>query len=554
MKRNPHAIGWYLCLVLAAGCGSRGHGATGDASGSPADAPPDSGTAVLARCPTVTSDAEINQALPQATVDLALPVLHGAVTAVHAGDDLQAAIDAAAPGDTLELDAGATFTGPFTLPDKSGSDWIVIRTATADRDLAMPGTRVGPAQAPLMAKLVASSTVVKVAPGAHHYRLIGLEITATPGSYVNSMIDLTVSTTDATQLAHDIIIDRDYLHADPVGARRGVALNSNASAVVDSYISGFREHGADSQAIAGWTGAGPYMIANNYLEGASENVMFGGSDPSIANLRPADIYVCRNYLTKDVTWRGGGWDVKNLFELKNARRVVVAGNVMENNWADAQVGFAVLFTPRNQDGTAPWSGVEDVTVAYNIVRHTGSGLNMLASDSPNTSEPLQRAVVHDNLFDDIDPAMWGGQGRAYQFVNGQGGGLSVKVDHNTTTTDANAALTLGDTPGYGTGFVFTNNIVPHGNYGWFGSGQSEGTAALSYYLSSYTATKNAIVSGGSPGAYPSGNFFPATAADVGFAPDWSLTAASPYKGAGSDGKDLGADIAALTAATAGVAP
>src|SRR5262249_6141740 len=184
--------------------------------------------------------------------------------------------------------------------------------------------------------------------GAHHYRLIGLEIAAAAGTYVNTLLDLSVSTTSEADLAHDIILDRLYLHADPVGGRRGVALNSKSSALVDSYLAGFREHGADSQAVAGWNGPGPFLIANNYLEGASENVMFGGADPSITNLVPSDIQVCRNYLKKDTAWQGGGWVVKNLFELKNARRVLVAGNVMEYNWLDGQAGFSILFTPRNQ--------------------------------------------------------------------------------------------------------------------------------------------------------------------------------------------------------------
>jgi hypothetical protein len=529
----------FSCALLATACGAS-HVADSDATTAP-DVHTDAGTSVAARCPMIASDPEVAQLLPTATIDLAMPTLHGSVTQVHAGDDLQAAIDAAAPGDTLELEAGATFTGPFTLPNKPGEDWIVIRTATPDALLAMPGTRVKPGDAPKMAKLVAGSTVMRVESRAHHYRLIGLEITATAGSYVNSMIDMTVSTTSVDGLAHDIIVDRSYLHADPVGARRGVALNARGAAVVDSTIVGFREHGADSQAIAGWSGPGPYVIANNYLEGASENIMFGGSDPSIAELRPADIYICRNYLTKDVSWRNGGWVVKNLFELKNARRVVVAGNVMENNWSDGQVGFAVLFTPRNQDGSAPWSGVEDVTFAYNIVRHTGSGLNMLSSDTPNTSEPLQRAVVHDNLFDDIDGATWGGQGRVFQFVNGQGGGLHVKVDHNTATTAGNAALLLGDSAAYGDGFVFTNNVVPHGSYGVFGSGQSEGTPALTHYLTSYVLTRNAFIGGGSAAAYPAENFFPASFNDL-----------SNYNGMGTDGRDLGADMTALNAATAGV--
>jgi hypothetical protein len=546
-----------VLLVLTA-CGSSapatpdaGDAATPDAgsdTGAMGDAE-DAG-AQTARCPTVAPDPLIHQTLPQFTVSTDLPKLSGKVTAVNAGDNLQAAINAAQPGDTLMLEAGATFSGPIVLPVTAGSDWIVIRTSTPDSGFVAPGMRVSPAHAPQMAKLVAGSTVVTVAPGAHHFRLIGLEITATPGSYANAMIDLTVQTTTAADLAHDIVIDRVYLHADPVGGRRGVALNSKSSAVVDSYLSGFREQGADSQALAGWTGPGPYLIANNYLEGASENVLFGGADPSIANLVPSDIQVCGNHLKKDVAWMGGGWGVKNLFELKNAQRVLVAGNVMEYNWLDGQVGFAVLFTPRNQDGTAPWSGVTDVTFAYNVVRHTGSGLNMLASDDTNPSRPLARAVVHDNLFDDIDSSKYGGDGRAYQFVYGLGNGNDIRVDHNTTTTDQNAALTLGDTAKYGTNFVFTNNIVPHGGYGVIGSGQAEGTASLDFYLTSYTFAKNAIFAGGAASAYPASNFFPAAEADVGFAPDWSLTTSSSYKGAGTDGKDVGADIAALAAATA----
>ena len=48
---------------------------------------------------------------------------------------------------------------------------------------------------------------------------------------------------------------------------------------------------------------------------------------------------------------GDSWLVKNLFELKNARNVLVERNVFENNWANGQAGYAILFTPRNQEGT-----------------------------------------------------------------------------------------------------------------------------------------------------------------------------------------------------------
>ena len=48
--------------------------------------------------------------------------------------------------------------------------------------------------------------------------------------------------------------------------------------------------------------------------------------------------------------------MKNLFELKNAQRVLIESNVFEYNWAESQNGFAILFTPRNQGGgrRGPW--------------------------------------------------------------------------------------------------------------------------------------------------------------------------------------------------------
>ena len=115
--------------------------------------------------------------------------------------------------------------------------------------------------------------------------------------------------------------------------------------------------------------------------------MFGGGDPSIPNLVPSDIVITRNHLSKPLRWKkddpsfeGTEWAVKNLFELKNARRVLVDGNLLEYNWPQAQNGFAILFTVRNQDGGAPWSVIEDVTFSNNVVRHVAAGINILGRD------------------------------------------------------------------------------------------------------------------------------------------------------------------------------
>ena len=54
------------------------------------------------------------------------------VRAVHAGDDLQAALNQAKPGDELRLDAGAVFRGSFVLPAKTGDGRITMRTDLPD--------------------------------------------------------------------------------------------------------------------------------------------------------------------------------------------------------------------------------------------------------------------------------------------------------------------------------------------------------------------------------------------------------------------------------------
>jgi len=93
---------------------------------------------------------------PRARVDTAPVPATGRTIAVAAGGNVQAALDAAQPGDVVTLAAGATFQGPFTLPRKSGAGWITVRTSAPDASLPA-GTRVGPAAAAAMPKLVAAA-------------------------------------------------------------------------------------------------------------------------------------------------------------------------------------------------------------------------------------------------------------------------------------------------------------------------------------------------------------------------------------------------------------
>jgi hypothetical protein len=121
----------------------------------------------------------------------------------------------------------------------------------------------------------------------------------------------------------------------------------------------------------------------------------------IANLVPADLEIRRNHFFKPRSWRIGDpsyagvpWSVKNLFELKNAQRVLIDGNVFENNWLHSQNGFAILFTVANQDGGAPWTTVSDITFSNNLVRHAGGGVNVLGRDYRHGSVQLQRLQIN----------------------------------------------------------------------------------------------------------------------------------------------------------------
>jgi hypothetical protein len=501
---------------------------------------------------TASAQSSSAPAAPRASVQVAELPSPARTVHVPAGQSLQAALDNAQRGDVITLDPGASYRGPFRLPRIDGNGWIVITSKAADDDLPNAGERVQPTHSARMPKLVsASAPVIDADPGAHHFRLLGLEIAPVAGAYLRTLIDLGSEASALSAVPHDLVIERCYLRGDPQrGARRGIALNARNVAIVDSHFADFKEVGADSQAIAGWNGPGPFRIANNYLEAAGENVMFGGADPRIANLVPSDIEIVGNVFTKPLEWKaddprfnGVAWAVKNLFELKNARRVLIAGNLFEYNWPHAQNGFAILFTVRNQDGHAPWSVVEDVMFRDNVVRHVAGGINILGHDDNHPSRQTSRIAIVNNVFADVG-GKWG-HGRLFQLLDGT---RDVVIDHNTAF-QTGSVLFGGDHRPH-LGFVFQNNIVSGGSTGIYGSSTSPGAQTLARYFPGGTVRRNLFI-GGTSERFPGDNFFPPGIDDVGVKPvtagDSFAEVAPRYAGVGTDGQDPGARLLAASA-------
>jgi hypothetical protein len=510
------------------------------------------------------------------TLCTAVPVNTGRRVSVSNGAEFQRALDTAAAGDTILLATGTTFSpaagDSFVLRNRhvAPGQWIVIRSANTAFDAngqIAPGTRAAEANASLMAQIrtAARAPALRADPGASGYRLIGLDIGAAASiEQVVNMVELGSGTdTSVDTEPSDIVIDRCYIHGNDSGNfRRGVLMNGVRMAVIESHLSNFHDANTDSQAIAGVNGPGPFRIVNNFLEGAGENVMFGGSDPAVPDLVSHDIEVRRNLMTKRLSWQAARVPVKNAFELKNASRVVVEGNTFEHVWVSGQDGTAILLKSANQEGRCTWCITEYVTFRNNIVRGAAHGMLINAAEAGSSRMPLPRKAHHirveNVLFEDLGGAQWGRGGKLLRVFGGVG---DLSFTHITSRSNASGILDPQGPADINPRLVFKNNVVERMYYG-IGTGSDEGTRTLARNFAPYTYGYNVIVNTSAPteqsiantdleSRYPGRTWVVSSWNDVGFENGTStLTRTSRFSRAGDDGKDVGIDMAAITAAQA----
>jgi hypothetical protein len=448
-----------------------------------------------------------------------------------------------------------------------------------------------------MAKISAlPSFDITAASGANYYRIgPGIELTR-PDTAGHSKGLVVLAGSD------HIIFDRVWVHGTELAAetKNGISFTGATNvAVINSYLNNFKciagTGGSCTDAHAFGGGDDPaglpegiWKIYDNYIEASGENILFGGALNGTTT--PSDIEIRLNHLYKVPAWNlkdpgyvqpypgFKGYIVKNLFELKNAQRALIEGNRMEYSWGGySQDGAAILLTPRGA-----WAHTNDITIRYNYLSHVGTGFELTAERSctASTINPLEckngsgfvkdsggsaRMSLHDNLVDDVNAVYFLGHGSMAEIASRFQYNLplnNVVLDHNTFITDGveGSILTFGAVPTnpqpHMGPFTFTNNIVRAGKYNGIWSTGKPSICAVDMYpiptfsncFSQSNVSGNLIVGWASvrpAGPWPTSNQTPASYTTIFVNPLLSggnYHVLAPYQNAGTDGKDIGADI------------
>jgi hypothetical protein len=401
-------------------------------------------------------------ALPQDSV--ALPALTTRrISAGSTAASLQKALDEATCGDAVVLPAGASYTGNFKLRAKACDGWM---TLAGDVPLPPAGTRLTDAaaraiNAPRLLAPGNNAPALATVGAAHHWRVQGVVITQASPNALGDLVVLggTGTAQDALEeVPHHLVLSHVVVTGTPtLKLKRGVRLNSAHTAIVDSWVGEVHTVGQDAQAVSGWNGPGPFLIQNNYLSATTETVMFGGSDPSIPGLIPSDIIIRGNHFHRPLAWRSPRvfYPVKNHFESKASRRLLLEGNVFENHWSDGQPSVWNIKSA-NQNGGCNHCQTVDLTARDNYIRNVYSGISITGAEAYSGGTAVHPARVHiaglvmDSVF---------GQ-RAFNVGTVHG----LRVEGVTVRSGSSWGF-LYAASGAPSGVVVTDVVAPRGSYG-----------------------------------------------------------------------------------------
>lgn len=504
---------------------------------------------------------------------------NGTIRHVFSGGDLQAALNAALPGDLILLEAGATWTGNYILPVKGSGGitdgWITVMT---DGSYTAEGVRMRPSLAASFGlprlRTINSSPVLSTSSFTNKWRFIGIdfECAYTGGAHFGLIIIGSATETNENDIPIDFIFDRNYVHANPsINVVRGIMPNSRRTACIENWIDGIHSD-FDSQAIGWYNTPGPLKIVNNFCGATGENINSGGGGVSIVGMNPSDIEIRRNHIWKDPTWYTP-WSNKNLLEFKSGIRTLIEGNVLENSFADNQEGYCFVLTSAKVNNGYPWLVTKDMTIRLNLMRNIGAGFSIAAVGYTGSviedGEWGKRFSLHDNVMIGVN-ATGGSQGANYLFfIAGNIDAVleDLSIQHNTGFSPNGRGMVFANEVTSWPNLKLKNNLWGSGNPQITGHGLIGGHDAIVAISGPGSEFLGNVVKILDPSFYTGlpGNYFPLNYSDLGLVggagvvdsyiaslSDMGLSGSSAYKNVATDGKDPGADIAAVIAATAGV--
>lgn len=218
----------------------------------------------------------------------------------YTNSQLQAALDAAAAGDTVLLQAGHTYTGTFEMRRHGGSLYVTVRTGVTSTG-ALIATSTFPASGVRMtaglaaslnlatlranvnnaAALTTAAPASGLAPAYWHVKWLRFAQNASAdmtgsGSLISCGRDSSASVRLQSEVASHFVFEQIYAAGDPVsGQFRGISIHCNNTTLKDSTVEHIKSP-AEGQAVW-WNSASNLTLVNNYLSGGTETFLSAGS-------------------------------------------------------------------------------------------------------------------------------------------------------------------------------------------------------------------------------------------------------------------------------------
>lgn len=343
-------------------------------------------------------------------------------------------------------------------------------------------------------------------------------------------------------------LDRMYVHGYSFPAvtntqaeiRKAVLLECGFCYFTNSYAEDINSSNSDSNIVATTYGTGPTKIVNNYLEGATEQIMIGYYAACQKVLSPfqqvADVEIRRNWITRNpfqtmnaavlipgLATKYLNYIIKNDVECKACKRFLVDGNIVEESAGAAGQQNGTLLSVNDQSAASCSAGsvgnqgsiVAEGTYTNNILRHALAGGYQTSSTSPSTSPSIMEKtgtlMYFNNLGYDLGDnthygrpgwggTSWSGFGFSQVFQFGTRGWSFPPFTKLTVTSVAAASggstvytgtITNGAGNTYAGQPVIISGFTNAANNGTFTASASTATALTLANASGVAETKNA---------------------------------------------------------------